>query len=98
MGQFAYMSAVAVEIKDHFAQWFPTIRQHITTDINPKSSGFYFRIDTQALVEETWSSNMVDTISLLLEAAFNLSVQDLGLYDVEVYRNDGAELTLLFSL
>jgi hypothetical protein len=97
MGQFAYMSAVATEIKSHFAQWFPTINQHSTVDYGRGGNAFYFRIDAMELSEDTFTSNMADIIGNLLEAAFNLNIQDLGLYDVEVYRNDGAELTLLLN-
>ena len=98
MGQFAYMSAVATEIKSHFAQWFPTINQHSTVDFGNGGNAFYFRIDVMELSEDTFISNMASIVGNLLEAAFNLNIQDLGLYDVEVYRNDGAELTLLFNL
>lgn len=98
MGHFAYMSAVAAEMKQHFKQWIPNIAQYTKLDFTGSDCAFYYSIDVHALHSEDIHGSVSDTIGDLLEALANLSIDKIGIYEIEVYRNCDKSLVLCVNL
>lgn len=97
MGTLSFLSAIAVEVKDHLKQWVPGILAHSKYELG-EGSGFYYQIDVAGLVDDSVFDNPLDIVSNLMEAMCNFPLETWGVHDVEVYRNDGRVLTLCFNV